>query len=238
MKSLLKRLANHFGYDILHLPTDPSVRRRMDLYKRFGINLVFDIGANTGQYAHSIRKLGYTGRIVSFEPLPDAYSKLQDNTLSDSEWTAVNTAIGNTIGKTVIHVAQNSYSSSILDILPRHVESAADSMYVDQITVPVKTLDSLFNDYFKPGDHPLLKIDTQGFERQVIEGATESLPKVIGLQLELSLVPLYQGETLMQEMLNLLREKGFVLMSIEPGHQDYTTGEILQVEALFFKNPL
>ncbi len=235
MKILLKKIANRIGYDILHLPADPIVRRRMELLNKHGIDLIFDIGANTGQFALKMRELGYRGRIVSFEPLPDAFAELQKNAAGDNNWTTVNTAIGNSEGEIKINIAQNSYSSSILDILPRHVESATDSVYVGKVTVPITTIDKVISKHYSEKQNLFLKIDTQGYERQVIEGCSNSLNLIKGFQLELSLTPLYSGETLMQEMVGLLRSKGFKLMLIEPGHQDYTTGELLQVEGIFYR---
>lgn len=235
MKILLKKIANRIGYDILHLPADPIVRRRMELLNKHGIDLIFDIGANTGQFALKMRELGYRGRIVSFEPLPDAFAELQKNAAGDKNWTTVNTAIGNSEGEIKINIAQNSYSSSILDILPRHVESATDSVYVGKVTVPITTIDKVISKHYSEKQNLFLKIDTQGYERQVIEGCSNSLNLIKGFQLELSLTPLYSGETLMQEMVGLLRSKGFKLMLIEPGHQDYTTGELLQIEGIFYR---
>ena len=234
-RSTLKKLLNRLGYDILHLPTDPVTRRRIELLEKHGIDLIFDIGANKGQFALKMRELGYRGRIVSFEPLSDAFSQLQKNAAGDKNWTVVNTAIGDTEGEIKINVSQNSYSSSILDILPRHVESAADSVYVGEVAAQITTIDNIISKYYKGKGNLFLKVDTQGYERQVIEGCKNSIHLIKGFQLELSLIPLYEGETLMQEMIDFLRTKGFKLMLIEPGHQDYSTGELLQVEGIFYK---
>jgi FkbM family methyltransferase len=233
-RSAIKKLLNRLGYDILHLPTDPVTRRRIELLEKHDIDMIFDIGANKGQFALKMRELGYRGRIVSFEPLPDAFSQLQKSAAGDKNWTVVNTAIGDTEGDIRINVSQNSYSSSILDILPRHVESAADSVYVGEVTAPITTIDKIILQYFTGVENMFLKIDTQGYERQVIEGCKNSIHLIKGFQLELSLIPLYAGETLMQEMVDLLRSKGFKLMLLEPGHQDYSTGELLQVEGIFY----
>lgn len=235
LKSSIKKILNRVGYDIQHLPTDPIVRKRMEFLKNNNINLIFDIGANTGQFAKNIRELGYEGKIVSFEPLPDAFAQLSINSADDIQWEVVNLAIGNEDKDVDLHISLNSYSSSILDILPRHVESAADSVYVDIVKVPIRKIDSIIDLYIRKDDQLLLKIDTQGYERNVFEGCLCSLNKIKGFQMEMSLVPLYQGETLMQEMIDLIRDYGYRLVLLEPGHQDYTTGEILQVEGIFYR---
>ncbi|CAG4999692.1 hypothetical protein DYBT9275_02281 [Dyadobacter sp. CECT 9275] len=235
MKRFVKRIMQRFGYDILHLPTDPSVRQQLDLLRKYNINLVFDIGANTGQYGQRLRKMGFDGQIVSFEPLPDAFLKLKSHADNDPAWSVVPIAIGNFIGESQLNVSQNSYSSSILDILPTHLESAPESKYLHKINVPVKTIDSLIDQYYNELSRLYIKIDTQGFEKQVFDGSLQSLHKISGFQLELSLLPLYEGETLMYEMIYLLREYGFKLMLVEGGHRNYETGELLQMEGIFYR---
>ncbi|GAB3693531.1 FkbM family methyltransferase [Spirosoma flavus] len=235
MRKILKNIAQQFGYDILHLPTDPMLRQQLDLLRKYNINLVFDVGANTGQFGQRLRKLGFTGQIVSFEPLPDAFQQAKNTSDQDAAWTVVHTAIGNFIGETSINVSQNSYSSSILDVLPIHVASAPESISLYKIDVPVQTIDSLIDQYYTEDSRLYVKIDTQGYEKQVFEGCLRSLDKISGFQMELSLMPLYEGETLMFEMVNLLRDHGFKLMLLEAGHRNYDTGEILQAEGYFYR---
>ena len=235
IKHLLKQVANQFGYDIQHLPTDPIARQQLDLLRKHNINLIFDVGANVGQYAQKMRTLGYKGRIVSFEPQPDAFQLLRQKAAVDSNWQAVETALGNFDGETTINVSQNSYSSSILDILPAHLESAPDASYIDRVPVKVQKLDSILAQYFDLDSHLFVKIDTQGFERQVFEGALHSLSKIKGFQMELSLLPLYEGEMLMQEMIDLLRNYGYCLQLIESGYRHHKTSEIIQLECYFLK---
>ena len=235
IKKRIKSNFNKFGYDIVHLPSDPFVRQKMNLLKKFNIDLIFDIGANTGQYANELRSCGYKGRIISFEPLPDAYQKLKVNASEDSDWETFQIALGDTDGERFLHISENSYSSSFLDMLPRHFESAPDSVYTGMVKVPVFKVDSVFGQYYNEGRQLLIKIDTQGYERKVFEGCRQSLESIKGFQMELSLVPMYAGETLMQEMIDLMRKNGFKLQALGPGHQDYFTNEILQVEAIFYR---
>jgi FkbM family methyltransferase len=235
MKTFLKKIANRFGYDIMHLPTDPVVRRQMDLLRANGINLIFDIGANTGQFGQRIRERGYNGRIISFEPMKNAFEKLCRVADTDENWQSVHHAMGEYDGEATINISGNSYSSSILDVLPAHIESAPDSAYVGREKIKIHKVDSVIDRYFSPGARLFIKIDTQGYERAVLEGCADSMDRILGFQMELSLIPLYENETLMQEMISLLRENGFVLKLIESGHMNYDTGEILQVEGYFYR---
>jgi FkbM family methyltransferase len=235
VRKLLKKIARRFGYDILHLPTDPIARQWLDLINAYQINLIFDVGANAGQFGQRVRALGYKGKLVSFEPMADVYRQLQATSANDSDWDVVHSGIGDYNGTATINVSANSYSSSVLNILPLHVESAPDSIYTRQEPIQVQTIDTFVGQYYVPGKNLYIKIDTQGFERQVFEGCLKSLDKISGFQMELSLRPLYEGETLLDDMLNLLRENGYKLKLIDGGHRNYETGELLQVEGYFFK---
>ncbi|MDX1547792.1 MAG: FkbM family methyltransferase, partial [Rhodothermales bacterium] len=96
--------------------------------------------------------------------------------------------------------------------------------------------DAVFEDYYRPGARAYLKLDVQGYERHVLDGAARALPQILGLQLEMSLVPLYDGETPFHEMLTVLDGLGFTLMSVEPVHADARTGQLLQVDGIFFRD--
>lgn len=235
MKKLLKTIAQRFGYDIMHLPTDPITRQWLDLLNANQINLIFDVGANIGQYGQRVRAVGYAGDLVSFEPVAATYQQLQISTASDSHWKAVHSAMGNYDGVAEINVSGNSYSSSVLNMLPIHIESAPDAVYTRKEAIRVQKIDSIIDQYYSPGKNLYVKIDTQGFERQVFEGSLQSLTKIKGFQMELSLQPLYEGETLMEEMVHLLRMEGYRLKLIDSGHRNYETGELLQVEGYFFR---
>ena len=233
---IIKRLLRQAGLDVIRYNTRSSpVARRIQLFAHYDINLVFDVGANTGGYALELRRQGYKGRIVSFEPLSSAFADLDRRASRDSKWEAIHTALGAHNDTVTIHIAQNSESSSILDMLPRHEEAFPHSVYVDEEEIKVQTLDSIFDDYYQPGDRIYLKMDTQGYEQHVLEGASASLDRITGLQLEMSLVPLYAGERLFADMVNHLQTLGFVLMSIEPTIDDPRTGQLLQIDGLFFR---
>lgn len=235
MKRLLKNIAQRFGYDIQHLPTDPVVRQWLDLMNAYQIDLIFDVGANNGQFGQRVRKLGYTGDIISFEPIAETNRQLQTTAATDSRWKTVHSALGDYDGTAEINVSTNSYSSSLLNMLPAHSESAPDTTYVRQESIRVQKIDSILDQYYSPGQNLYVKIDTQGFERQVFDGSLRSLSHIRGFQMELSLQPMYEGETLMHEMLLLLQSAGYKLKLMEGGHRDFKTGELLQVEVYFFR---
>ena len=116
-----------------------------------------------------------------------------------------------------------------------HSSAACDSAYIGSEKVPIARLDSVVSDYISPSDRFFIKIDTQGFEWQVLEGASETLKKAQGVLCEMSLVPLYEGQKLWLEMLNRFETEGFTLWAIQRGFTDPRDGRSLQVNAIFFR---
>ncbi len=207
-------------------------------FSRFGIDLVLDVGANQGQFASAIRRGGYTGNIVSFEPLSEAHDQLLNVSDEDANWDVYpRCALGDRDGEVDINIAGNSLSSSILPMLESHRSAAPESAYRGKEIVPVKMFDTVAVSYLKNAHAPFLKIDTQGFEWQVLDGARATLPQIRGVLLELSLVPLYEGQHLWLEMMERLEAAGFVLWAFEPVFRDPFDGRTLQVDGIFFRNP-
>ena len=238
IKKTIKKLSRSLGIDLKRYNIQTSEAAKMQrLLAYHNIDLVFDVGANIGQYAKLLRELGYSGRIVSFEPLSSAYSQLKAVSKKEPLWEiAPQTAIGNQEGEITINIAGNSYSSSALPMLDAHLESAPESAYSGSETVKLSRLDTIAKDYIKSETKSIfLKIDVQGLEKQVIEGATAILPLVKGIKLELSLVPLYEGQVLFKEMIDIVEKLGYELYGIEPGFTAEKTGRMLQMDGIFFK---
>ena len=208
----------------------------MHLLRSNRIDLVFDVGANFGQYATSLRECGYRGRIVSFEPLTSAFSRLEANAKADPLWEVVNIGLGDRDERATINIAGNSQSSSLLEMLPAHLKSAPVSAYVGKEEITVSRLDSVFSKYHRRGDRTFLKLDAQGYERKILEGASLSLSDIQGIQLEMSIEPLYSDEMPYLEMLGYLAGIGFTLASIEPGFGDPESGRMLQMDGIFFRS--
>lgn len=224
-----------FGFELLKFPSG-SLKKRIELMKRFNIGVVFDVGANTGQYAANIRKAGYKGEIISFEPLSSAFKLLKNQSDKDGKWSSENFGMGDFDGESVINISKNLVSSSILNIKKEHTDAEPESKYVAQEKIIIRKLDSVFSSYNQNGENTFLKIDTQGFEKEVILGAANSLNKITGLQVEMSLVECYDGEMMYNDMKNLIESFGFGLYYLEPGFSDPVTGKLMQVDGIFFKS--
>jgi FkbM family methyltransferase len=208
--------------------------RRMKLMRSYGVDLVLDVGANTGQYAARLREMGYTGEIVSFEPMRSAYEKLASNSRHDGLWSCRDFALGDSESDVEIHVSGNSVSSSILPMLPEHEKHAPASHVVSEETIRVKRMDALLDwNQWKAKKATWLKIDVQGYENQVLDGAGGCIADIAAIQLELSLRPLYARQLTIIPMMDRLAELGFDPVAFEPGFSDKDSGEFLQVDGIF-----
>jgi FkbM family methyltransferase len=231
----VRRVLNRAGVDLVpYRHTRHPVARRLRLFSHYGIDLVIDVGANGGQYGRFLRSIGYEGAIISFEPLSSAFELLQRAAAADGNWEARRAALGEREGVATLNVSANSESSSILPMLPAHLAAYPESRSVGTEEVPLRTLAAVLAE-IPEGRRIFVKVDTQGYERLVIEGAGPALSRIAGVQLEMSLIPLYQGEALIQEMIAFMAARGLTLMGLEPGSSDAQTGQLLQVDGLFFR---
>ena len=146
-------------------------------------------------------------------------------------------ALGDHNGEVEINIAGNSFSSSILPMLESHRSAALKSAYEGKEVVPIKTLDAVAGPYLKDARAPFLKIDTQGFEWLVLDGARDTLPQIKGILVELSLVPLYGGQHLWREVIDRLESEGFTLWAFKPEFSDQVYGRTLQVDGIFYRIP-
>lgn len=201
-----------------------------------GIGCVIDVGANVGQYGERLRRAGYGGRIVSIEPASAPRSSLLQATDADPEWTVVEQmALGAVPGKAVLNISAESDMTSFLDLTGPMQDLLDSSRMVATETVPVDRLDARLDEWAERGEKVHLKIDTQGFENQVLDGATGCMDRIASLQLELSMVPIYEGEPLWRPMVDRIEAMGFEPVLLIPGYFNNRTGRMLQFDGVFVR---
>lgn len=238
LERITKKTFQNFGILIRKYNAATSEElRRTKLFNHYNIDLVFDIGANKGQYATGIIDAGYTRKIVSFEPLSSVHSIIEAESKKYSNWTvAPRCAIGSKKEEIEINISANSVSSTLLNMLDEHYQGAPDSKIIGKEKVQVYPLDEIGMEYCKSAKNIFLKIDVQGFEQEVLKGAQHIIDKAKGIEMEISLVPLYENQNwLLPQVLDFMTRKGFQLNSIVPAFTNNETGVVLQCNGIFFR---
>ena len=233
MKSLLKRTLTRVDIHARrHRHTLAGAREA--ILRGGEVDLVIDVGAHAGEYGKSLRASGYRGEIVSFEPVARQFERLLAVTSGDSAWQCHNRAAGGRAETAEINVSGNDgFSSSLLEMEDTHQQAVSASRYERTEKIEVARLDDELDEFPAATRRAYLKIDTQGFEHEVIAGAAEVLAGCLAVELELSLTPLYEGQLLIGEMIELMRSKGFLPTHLEPEFVNPNNGELLQVNGLF-----
>ena len=236
LRDKLNGFLQKFGYKIAKVnPADFPEFSVNTLCKSMNIDCVIDIGANTGQFALTLRQYGYKGAIYSIEPMSAAHEILTKTSLKDYKWTIIERcAVGDENKTALINISNNSVSSSLREITQKHLDAAPKSNFVSAEEVEVIRLDEIFKSYsLSKYNKRLLKIDTQGFEREVLLGSLRVLDLIDLIAIEISLVEVYRGQALFKELDNFLMEAGFNLHTIHPGLMDVNTAQTLQIDAIY-----
>ena len=213
-----------------------ETRALVRILEHHGITVVLDVGANVGQYATRLRQGGWPGRIVSFEPLPTARAALEQAAATDPLWeVAPPMALGASAGTVTLNVSAESDMSSTLPFLPEMADLLDSAAYTGTETVPLARLDGVFGQYAVDNDQVLLKIDTQGTESAVLEGASGILDRIQGIQLELSIRPVYEGERGYLDMIAALQGLGFEPALFIPGYFNHRTARLISMDGVFLR---
>ena len=232
-KQLVQNVLNKFGREIKRINSG-DISDLVKLLNEQRILHLLDVGANLGQFGKSAFQSGYEGEITSFEPLSDMHSKLIQNASAFPRWQVhPRCALGAKAGEITINRSENAVSSSILEIEDTHTNATEGSRYIGSEKTPVVALDDL---QLKNLGETFLKIDTQGFEGEVLKGAADLITKVAGVQVEISIAPLYQDQADYQDVFQVLHSAGLRLWSVEPGFRDPKTRRLLQFDAIFWRN--
>lgn len=234
MGNIAREIARLFGYDLINTRhSDLRIEHLLArIFRTLDINCVIDVGANKGQYGTLLRKMGYSGVIHSFEPLPSCQPALEQLAAQDGRWQIYPFALGSRSESRVIQVFAESMLSSF-HVPTEHVNEqfpgASDVIGSEQ--VELRKLDDLFDKIVLGIDSPrvFLKLDTQGYDVDVFRGAATCIQHVVVLQTELSVVPLYDGMPDYVEALQTFRQVGFEPAGMYPIYRlsnEWVIGEI------------
>ena len=226
-----RKAAGKLGYAALKadvaLPNFKIIRKfyeqayLRDFLKRLKINCVIDVGANKGWYSKHLRMLGYNGHIFSFEPIREDFEFMSSLAEGDPRWQTFNFAIGSENTKKSFNVIKtgsgNTVFSSFLHMIENNQVECVDIVESKRLDiVEVKRLDSLLGALVAPIKAPriFLKVDTQGYDVEVIKGAENYIDLVVGLQSEISVTPIYEGSPHYLKALEYYESLGYSLMNL------------------------
>lgn len=216
----------------------PHARLMGDLARDLQVEWLLDVGANHGQFGSLMRRAGYQRRIVSLEPVGDAFAALQAVAGPDPLWAVEQLAVGAAPGRQVIHVSGNSVSSSLLPMGDRHLELSAESAYTRDEEIEVTTVAAIVAAHGIDPTRTMLKADVQGLESAVLDGAGADLGRYAMLELELSLLELYEGQELLPELLTRITAAGFELWTFFPAYIDKVNKRMWWADGLFVRKDL
>jgi len=206
------------------------------IFRHFGITTVLDIGAHKGEYGGYLRRAGWNGRIVSFEPQSAVRPALEAAAAADGNWTvAPQMAIGDTDGNISFNISAETDMSSALPLAESAMAFTPTSAMVGQETVPINRLATVFDDHVTADDTVFVKVDTQGFESAVLDGAAPVMDRIAGWQLEMSIEKIYDGEADWRVMLDRMDALGYAAHLFIPGYFSRHIARQLQLDGVFMR---
>lgn len=235
--TLHKKIAALFGYEfvrIKHRAYQDINSHLVSLFDSLAINCVLDVGANRGQFVHGIRNAGYTGRVISFEPVTGCYDSLVRQT--DDKWQVLQLALGCENCDRMINITHKNVLSSFLEPNEYSGERFRQSANVEQTEmVKMVRLDSVLIDLLHdiPEPRVFLKIDTQGFDLEVLKGACGCLDVIYGLQSEIACKAIYRDMPTHIESLAYIDSLGFEITHIFPLAHDKNDLSLLEFDGVF-----
>ncbi len=235
MVGRVRALCRRLGFDIARYPGAskrwPQLVAMLDAQK---IDTVVDVGANAGHYARALLANGYGGRILSFEPASAMHAAASEYAARVANWeVAPRAAVGAAAGTVTLNIAKEPDMNSVKPLTAaarRHMSRAAG---IATEEVPVVTLADAVP--WETAGRVFVKSDTQGYEAEVLDGLAPAMDRVAGLQLELSLVPIYDGQPRYLEMLQRVEGYRFRPHLIVPGYSSKHFGQMLEFDAVCFR---
>ncbi|HWT26065.1 MAG TPA: FkbM family methyltransferase [Solirubrobacteraceae bacterium] len=206
------------------------------ILRLYRVNCVIDVGANHGQYARRLRRAGYKGHIVSFEPVAETFERLAASAARDPRWSVHRCALGREESVVTMNVVPGTLSSVLTPTQfgydryrQLHDATAED--------VPVRRLDALLDEILAPvpDPRPYLKLDTQGYDLEVFAGLGDRARDLHGLQSEVAVMQIYDGMPMMPEAIATYEAAGFEITALYPVSRQSRTGRVVEFDCVMVR---
>lgn len=221
-------------------PVDSLAYHLKTVLRELAIDCVLDVGAHEGEFAASLRDLDYTGQIISFEPVRASFEVLTRARASDRAWSGQNVALGAQDGE----FEMNIYNGSVFNSFLKPAENGstrfgAATELVRTEKVPMRRLESVIDEILgvRPGARLFLKVDTQGYDLQVVRGAGRRLDAIRALQTELAARSTYSGMPSLPEALGELQQLGFELTGMFPVARELDHLRLIELDCVMCRKP-
>ncbi|MDB2334728.1 FkbM family methyltransferase [Planktomarina temperata] len=238
-KGFLINVFRRVGIGIYKInPEHDRASQVLAILKMLDVKFVVDIGANEGQYATEIRRLGYRNHICSVEPLSDAHKKLTSRAHHDDKWTVYDRiAIGVGNGESLINITENSVSSSLLEVQQDHLNACEASRIIRREMVNVVGINEFWDTIKTSPSETFIKFDIQGFEYELLK-AFKGLSELKAIQIECSFANLYEDSGSYIDIICFLQRIGFKAWAVMPGFTDNATGRTLQCDIIMINTKI
>lgn len=241
MKALARKLINKIGFDLVRIKNshDNLAKHLSNVLRSRNIDCVLDVGANSGQYGLFLRSLGYQGYIISFEPVKEVFKILKETADKDNNWICYNFALGDANEEKIINVYHSTVFSSFLKVNDYSKNIWRSLENVSPEVVKVHRLDDIWFQLISElkCKNYMIKLDTQGFDRNVFNGSIKCLNSIKVLQSELSLIPVYEGMDQVYDILKDYNNFGFFVSGMYTINRDESLA-VIEYDCVMVKRNL
>ena len=228
MKEFIRKIIKLFGYEIK--------KKKINFFLKNKIDLIIDVGAHRGEFAIEILNNNFKGTIISFEPQSQIYKTLLINSKKYDNWHIhERCGIGKTNKNLNLNIMSESTCSSFFLPTKNLLTIDPNSKVIKKEKTKMYSLDNLFLKNYKIRKKTFLKIDTQGYDSLVLDGASKILKKILYVQMELAIEPLYKKEINYERMIKYMKERGFMIWNLG-GVIENLKGKSMSFDIIFKNN--
>ena len=208
------------------------------LLSKLDVDSLIDVGANDGHFGSKLRRHGFHGQLLSFEPAPGVYQRLARRSAADRRWDVFRVALGDREETAVLNLTAATGFNSFLkpnSLALRLFEAGTEIQ--GEVRVSVDRLDRILPTLLPESDRQrvFLKIDTQGYDLNVLRGAGGQLESIVGVQVEMAMTPLYKGAPLYDDLVEFLEARGFGLIAAFPVTWNSSEPRALEYDGIFLR---
>jgi FkbM family methyltransferase len=241
MRSYYRRYKNTRSIDMRELYKYWEQEHLKKLFAKYEVDCVFDVGANLGQYARMIRQnADFKGLIISFEPIPKAADALREKAKSDPKWIIVEQALASINGQQLFNIMNISEFSSLSTPLHDEIDIFKnENKIIKSVIVKTETLEtaytrlkSIYN--FKK---PFLKLDTQGYDVDIVTSSKSVIGEFVGIQSELAVKKIYHHSVDFRVAISTYQQYGFTLSAFVPNNEGHFP-VLIETDCIMIRNNL